>query len=95
MKDKRAAKAKARRRKEKAERRALIEQLTPSEIIEGSVEYDTIMWLFMLHEKFGFGKKRLERAITYRNELGDAVDQGYLDFNDMNKVLTDEVKMER
>lgn len=90
MKDKRAAKAKAKRRQE---RKAAVDALTPTQIIEGTVEFDTIMWLYVLHEKFGFGKTRLERALHERDELGDAVNLRYLDFNDIAKVLRDEVKM--
>lgn len=93
MKNKRAAKAKAKRRKEKADCKTRLDRLPPTEIIMDTVEFDTMMWLYVLHEKFGFGKTRLERALHERDELGDAVNLRYLDFNDIAKVLRDEVKM--
>ena len=93
MKNKRAAKAKAKRRKEKADYKTRLDRLPPTEIIMDTVEFDTMMWLFVLHEKFGFGKTRLERALHERDEVGDAIEKGYLSFKDINKVLTDEVKM--
>jgi hypothetical protein len=45
----------------------------------------------ILHDKFGFGTKRLERFLHEYKELLDSHDKGYISANDLNTVLNDEV----
>ena len=99
MKNKRAEKAKARRRAEKeakrlekAETNRYLKTLSPDEIIARTVEFDFIIWQFALHEEFGFGKKRWERARNRYNDIADSLDQGHLTFDDIIGVLEEEVK---
>ena len=49
--------------------------------------------LIILRDKFGFGKIRLERYLGYYQEAVDSLNKGYLDLNDVQKVLLDEVKI--
>ena len=49
--------------------------------------------LIILRDKFGFGKIRLERYLEYYQEAVDSLNKGYLDLNDVQKVLLDEVKI--
>ena len=49
--------------------------------------------LIILRDKFGFGKVRLERYLGYYQEAVDSLNKGYLDLNDVQKVMLDEVKI--
>ena len=49
--------------------------------------------LIILRDKFGFGKIRLERYLEYYQEAVDSLNKGYLDLNDVQRVLLDEVKI--
>ena len=49
--------------------------------------------LMILRDKFGFGKIRLERYLGYYQEAVDSLNKGYLDLNDVQKVLLEEVKI--
>ena len=49
--------------------------------------------LIILRDKFGFGKIRLERYLRYYQEAVDSLNKGYLDLNDVQKVLLDEVQI--
>ena len=49
--------------------------------------------LIILRDKFGFGKIRLERYLGHYQEAVDSLNKGYLDLNDVQKVLLDEVKI--
>ena len=49
--------------------------------------------LIILRDKFGFGKVRLERYLKHYQEAVDSLNKGYLDLNDVQKVLLDEVKI--
>lgn len=49
--------------------------------------------LIVLHDKFGWGKIRLERFLGHFQEAVDLLNNGYLDLNDVQKVMLDEVKI--
>ena len=49
--------------------------------------------LMILRDKFGFGKIRLERYLGYYQEAVDSLNKGYLNLNDVQKVMLDEVKI--
>ena len=49
--------------------------------------------LIILRDKFGFGKVRLERYLKHYQEAVDSLNKGYLDLNDVQKVLLEEVKI--
>lgn len=49
--------------------------------------------LIVLHDKFGFGKVRLERYLEHFQEAVDSLNSGHLDLKDVQKVMLDEVKI--
>ena len=49
--------------------------------------------LIILRDKFGFGKIRLERYLGHYQEAVDSLNKGYLNLNDVQKIMLDEVKI--
>ena len=47
-----------------------------------------------LHDKFGFGAKRLNQFIQELNKQYDSVDENYLDYQDIKKTIFDELKID-
>ena len=53
-----------------------------------------LMVLWVLHDKFGFGNKRLMRMADEINELADAMNLKLLGEKDIIKALKDECDLE-
>ena len=53
-----------------------------------------LMMLWVLHDKFGFGNKRLMRMTDEINELADAMNMKLLGEKDIIKALKDECDLE-
>ena len=49
--------------------------------------------LIILRDKFGFGKIRLERYLGYYQEAVESFNEGYLDLEDIQRVMLEEVKI--
>lgn len=49
---------------------------------------------YILHNRFGFGKKRFHRIYDEAKYLGECVDEGRLSLDDMHQVLIDECDMD-
>ena len=49
---------------------------------------------YILHNRFGFGKKRFRRIYDEAKYLGECVDEGRLSLEDMHQVLIDECDMD-
>ena len=49
--------------------------------------------LIILHDKFGFGKVRLERYLKHYREAIESLNEGYLDLKDVERVMLEEVKI--
>ena len=49
--------------------------------------------LIILRDKFGFGKVRLERYLKHYQEAVESLNEGYLDLEDVQRVLLEEVKI--
>ena len=58
-----------------------------------AAEIINLIPLIILRDKFGFGKVRLERYLKHYQDAVDSLNKGYLDLNDVQKVLLDEVKI--
>lgn len=57
-----------------------------------SATNDTFLILsFILHEKFGFGKTRLDRLRAECTKIRDAMESGHINFDDIEAVLKEEV----
>jgi hypothetical protein len=92
----RRAQAKGQRR-EDSKRRAAQELKTLQKMQQAREEemreIITVIVLYVLHDKFGFGRKRLERFSDEVMELTDSIAKGYLDLDDMVDVLVHEAKL--
>ena len=45
----------------------------------------------VMHDKEGYGKKRLKRVWRHVNELSDSITQGYVKISDLQKTLEEEM----
>ena len=61
---------------------------------EKAVNGRLLMALWLLHDKFGFGNKRLMRMTDEINELADAMNMKLLGEKDIIKALKDECDLE-
>lgn len=61
---------------------------------EKAVNTRLLMVLWVLHDKFGFGEKRLMRMTDEINELADAMNMQLLGEKDIIKALKDECDLE-
>ena len=52
------------------------------------------LFCLVLHDKFGFGKKRLTIVISYAIEMFNDVGDGRLTFDDMRQALKEETGIE-
>ncbi len=52
------------------------------------------MWCMVLHDEFGFGKKRLQQAVERFNLKVDCLCEGYVTWQDYIDTLKDEVDIE-
>lgn len=62
-------------------------------LIESSHKVNMLLSLTVLHDKFGFGTKRIDRFLKEYRELLDSYEKGYISADDLNRVLWDEVGM--
>jgi hypothetical protein len=60
-------------------------------LIESSHKAAMLLTLTVLHDKYGFGTKRLERFLDEYKELLDSYNRGYITPDDLNGILQDEV----
>ena len=60
-------------------------------LIESSYKANMILALTVLHDKFGFGKKRINKFLDEYKELLDSYERGYISADDLNMVLNEEV----
>ena len=61
------------------------------ECVDNVMKIVTTVPLWVLRTKFGYGKERLARFIEEYNELIDSINKGYLNFDDINEALKNEV----
>ena len=47
----------------------------------------------MLHDKWGFGNKRLSKFLSQVNDTFDAIEKDYVSLKDIKKVLEEECKI--
>ncbi len=60
-------------------------------LIESSHKVNMLLALTVLHDKYGFGSKRIERFLKEYKELLDSYERGYISPDDLNSVLWEEV----
>lgn len=49
-----------------------------------------LLMLTVLHDKYGFGTKRLEAVVDQVNDLLDSFNRGYISIDDLNTTLHEE-----
>lgn len=59
-------------------------------LIESSHKAAMVLTLTVLHDKFGFGAKRLEKFTQCYHDLLDSYNDGYFKTEDLNNVLHEE-----
>ena len=62
-------------------------------LIDSAQKVNMLLTMTVLHDKFGFGAKRMERFLKEYKELLDSYEKGYISPNDLNEVLWEEVGM--
>lgn len=62
-------------------------------LIVSSHKVAMIMTMTILHDKFGFGTKRLEKFTKHYHELIESYNAGYINVEDLNQVLHEETGM--
>lgn len=60
-------------------------------LIEASHKITILLSLTVLHDKFGFGRKRIDKFLHEYEELLDSYERGYIVAKDLDDVLQDEV----
>lgn len=53
-----------------------------------------LVMLMVLHDKFGFGKQRCDKALTEFEELWDAINKQYLNLDDIAELVKKEIGLE-
>ena len=59
-------------------------------LIDATHQLTTLLALTVLHFKFGFGTKRLERFVDMYQDLLDSYNRGYVSVEDLNVDLEQE-----
>lgn len=59
-------------------------------LITSAHKLATLLYLTVLHDKHGFGTKRLERVLDQVNDLLDSFNKGYISIDDLNNTLYEE-----
>ena len=59
-------------------------------LIESSHKVAMILTMSVLHDKFGFGTKRLEKFTEHYRDLLESYNAGYIKAEDLNEVLHEE-----
>ena len=58
-----------------------------------AIDYSFILFLNVMRDYEGYGKKRLRRLYERINDLADSVSKGYCSLYDLEKVLFDEANI--
>lgn len=63
------------------------------ESVKQAVELYSLSVMMVLHDKLGFGQKRILRFNEQVQDLVEGIGEGYLSLDDMKKVLVEECKI--
>lgn len=69
----------------------LNERKRQKKIVELSVQYYSALMILCLHDKFGFGLKRITRLLDEVQELSDAIDKGYISMKGVMEIVQNEI----
>lgn len=62
--------------------------------IERASQYSMAVPVMVLRDDFGFGKKRLDKFLDSYMELYDAIEEGYLNLDDIIETVNEETSVE-
>ena len=74
-----------------------IPQKRVNPVLAGMATYQRdrkLIALTVLHDKFGYGKKRLQRFIDEYQDVLDSYNKGYVNVDDLKSVLREECGIE-
>lgn len=57
---------------------------------EKATNYAIILLLSVMHDKHGYGKKRLSRILNQLDDLADSIAKGYVRLEDLRSMIEDE-----
>lgn len=60
------------------------------ECTHNATNYAIILLLSVLHDKWGFGSKRLAKVLSQTDELADSISNGYVKLEDLRSMIEDE-----
>lgn len=69
---------------------AMSQQQRNNVMISSAYKANMLLSLTVLHDKFGFGRKRLEKFIDESWKLMDAYNAGYVSVSDIEETLAEE-----
>ena len=61
-----------------------------NECTENATNYAILLLLSVMHDKWGFGKKRLSRILSQLDSLADGISGGYVNLKDLRTMIEDE-----
>ena len=64
------------------------------EATNDGLKYAIILFFTVMRDKEGYGIKRLKRIFDEATELADSINKGYVDWKDLEKVLSDEADIQ-
>ena len=67
---------------------------TKQESIKQAVKLYSVAVAMVLHDKWGFGKVRLQRFLNQAQNLFDSIEKGYVSLDDCEKILLEECDVE-
>lgn len=73
-------------------RRSDVERIK-REVTTDAVKSAFAIFLMVMHDKWGFGKKRLNRLFGHICNLSDQVGEGYVSTAELKKILKDEMNI--
>lgn len=59
-------------------------------LLDAAHKVNMILTMTVLHDKFGYGEKRLDRFTHEYKKLLEGVNEGYINAEDLNNVLWEE-----
>lgn len=61
-----------------------------NQAIREATNYSLAVPIMVLRDEFGFGKKRIDKFVDAYIKLYEAIDEGWLDINDIIKTINEE-----
>lgn len=76
--------------KMQVQRKKVANRRDADNLITAAHKLNVLLFLTVLHDKYGFGKKRCEDVMSYVNDLLDSYNQNYISIYDLDSTLEEE-----